>query len=644
MTRTTRLAVLALGAGLITPSATAASGSTCTLRVGDDMREMRLQAPAGWRFLRTCHYLVSGARTSNPSSPARHFAALTVTHEKASPQQVLRKATSHWTRARKPLPTDDFWRQATKRLTVDRGQALAREARWGRFCDHEEPERIHRTYAVYAAIRPEGQALTVLIGLHTDQLAQVWPGEGTEFHCGPLHTSGTYDWDATKRAMDAFVADLRIGPPAKRRYRVEYKAWIPSATAGDPFSPAPIAGPHLTLVRPLMPARVRSCLDGAGSAMSVGDGDGHTGYGALGGARSDFRVLAWAEFDWDGERISSFRRGTESGLSRRMIFRDGASSPACEQTAYAPTVGSVRRTGSDGFQITVDAPAPVTPATAGDLPALELGLACGSFVDLCGPLRSATLTPAINGRLVGRFRDGRLHLGLTSDRYPSHGFAVTLDGRPGDRQRRKLRGAARPGRRDQPRQPSHDVRRARHPPGRQLALQPLRRARRRHSWRRRREHRARGHRIRLAAVGLLLHGRPTLRGAPARSVGSGAVAAFDGRARRARRARGAGRSGGRARAGTRARRGPPGATEQTSRRVDELTAQLRDVDTQRQGAERELAVAAAQLDAQRRAHAELERRLAEIERRAPSARAAAIEAVEEAARGGRRPRHDRGEP
>jgi hypothetical protein len=52
-------------------------------------------------------------------------------------------------------------------------------------------------------------------------------------------------------------------------------------------------------------------------------------------------------------------------------------------------------------------------------------------------------------------------------------------------------------------------------------------------------------------------------------------------------------------------------------------------------------VAGAELDGERRARTELERRLADTERRVASAeraRDAAIEAIEEAARGGRRPR------
>jgi hypothetical protein len=102
----------------------------------------------------------------------------------------------------------------------------------------------------------------------------------------------------------------------------------------------------------------------------------------------------------------------------------------------------------------------------------------------------------------------------------------------------------------------------------------------------------------------------------------------------------------RAREAEHARAAAEARAEQASGRLDELVAQLRDVDARPQAAERELAVAGAELDGERRAAqsssgASPTRSGASRE---PSARAMPrSRPVEEAARGGRRPRRDGGE-
>jgi hypothetical protein len=67
-------------------------------------------------------------------------------------------------------------------------------------------------------------------------------------------------------------------------------------------------------------------------------GDGHTDYG---GAGIDYRVLATAEFDWDGHQITAFQVTPHYGPSHRDYYIGETKISSDSKTATSAISGAV---------------------------------------------------------------------------------------------------------------------------------------------------------------------------------------------------------------------------------------------------------------------------------------------------------------
>ena len=181
--------------------------------------------------------------------------------------------------------------------------------------------------------------------------------------------------DSDKSATATTAADI------VDHFRVEMKAWIPHAEILDPYAPAePVLFPKLLapyLAEPLRDG-VSSVFAPNASPLTVARitsrfaGDAHTGFGVVDAASPDYRIRTFAEFDFDGAKISDFRTDSGVGLTSRVIrASSGTRSASCAQTATANPAFWTRavKTGDTTFTIGVSGYDPLVPAHSGRLAA-----------------------------------------------------------------------------------------------------------------------------------------------------------------------------------------------------------------------------------------------------------------------------------
>jgi AcrR family transcriptional regulator len=121
-----------------------------------------------------------------------------------------------------------------------------------------------------------------------------------------------------------------------------------------------------------------------------------------------YKVIAAADFDWDGHTISNFRSNTDYGETIRYLqytvdnysTQNSRLVECISQRAHASSAADVEQVGPTGFKLTYSAAHPIVLAA-----------------------------PAIDATLFGTVApDGSLSLSYDSDLFPSHGFRVVKNG------------------------------------------------------------------------------------------------------------------------------------------------------------------------------------------------------------------------
>ena len=237
--------------------------------------------------------------------------------------------------------------------------------------------------------------------------------------------------DSDKSATATTAADI------VDHFRVEMKAWIPHAEILDPYAPAePVLFPRL--LAPYLAEPLRACVSSVfapnASPLTVARitsrfaGDAHTGFGVVDAASPDYRIRTFAEFDFDGAKISDFRTDSGVGLTSRVIrASSGTRSASCAQTATANPAFWTRavKTGDTTFTIGVSGYDPLVPRTLADWPPICERLPAASQPSCREILRRVPLTPSIDGSANGRVAtDGTVTFDYATDYFPNYGLAV----------------------------------------------------------------------------------------------------------------------------------------------------------------------------------------------------------------------------
>ena len=197
------------------------------------------------------------------------------------------------------------------------------------------------------------------------------------------------------------------GTGAPAHYRVELADWIPFAQIVDPEQPfagaylgfPPWGGVSDTCYSPPFVAQFGTTV------LSTYHGDAHTDYDVIDGS---YRVLAVAEFDWDGRQITNFQG--PSALGYRI---------------YGQTQRLLDYFGPDGHHRCV---ADRATATHGVLGAQTSSTTFDLEIHSSNPLVHPS--PDIDTVLTGLINaDGDLDLQATPDEFPSQGVRVSRDAR-----------------------------------------------------------------------------------------------------------------------------------------------------------------------------------------------------------------------
>ncbi len=190
-------------------------------------------------------------------------------------------------------------------------------------------------------------------------------------------------------------------PPKKpKRYRVEYKAWIPHKKVVDPEEKLRTSDWFDTITD-----LGEAPLDIEYEFNSYYHGDDHAGYDG------SHRVKSYCVFDWDGKQITNFQHFQSIGLTKREYDWD------CWLDAWL--FGRLK-TISKGSNAEYKRASGDTSGSAGRT-SFQLGMSSANPL-VMGP------SPNIDGSAVGQFTGNTLNLSYTTDMFPSHGIRVYENG------------------------------------------------------------------------------------------------------------------------------------------------------------------------------------------------------------------------